>query len=68
MIVSAEYHIVIIILFYYLSDLSKDWVAPKGIACSRVLPTTNTKQINTELYLIQQKNKLQKQITKQNKS
>ena len=62
----------------YLSDLSRDWVAPKGIACTRVLPTTqiqhNTNtghnRFNTKLSHItdtankaQNKNKLQ-EITK----
>ena len=36
--------------YYYLSDLSRDWVAPKGIACTRVLPTTQIQHnTNTEL-------------------
>ena len=49
--------------YYYLSNLSIDWVAPKGIACSRVLPkmhtdihiTNTTKKTKTKL---QNKNKL----------
>ena len=55
----------------YLSDMSRDWVAPKGIACTRVLPATQI-QHNTKIVLshitdtvnkAQNKNKLQ-EITK----
>ena len=48
--------------YYYLSDLSRDWVAPKGIACTRVLPTT---QIQNYLYNRHSKQSKKEQITKQ---
>ena len=31
--------------FYYLSNSSRDWMAPKGITCLRVLPK------NTDIYI-----------------
>ena len=52
----------------FLSDLSKDRVAPKGIACARVLPTTkNTEQYKYRTsYITNTTNKAKKkQSTKQ---
>ena len=47
--------------YYYLSNLSIDWVAPKGIACSRVLPKTHTDIHITNT--TKKKNKITKQKT-----
>ena len=50
------------IAYYYLSNLSIDRVAPKGIACTRVLPKTHT-----DIYITNTTKKTKTKLQNKNK-